>query len=42
MPRFYLIGSDGTLQYLSPLVGHGWSPERWREELERLSQKIGR
>jgi hypothetical protein len=42
MPRFYLIGSDGTLQYLSPLVGHGWSPERWREELKRLSQKIGR
>jgi hypothetical protein len=42
MPRLYLIGSDGTLQYLSPLVGHGWHPERWMEELERLSQKIGR
>ena len=42
MPRLYLIGSDGTLQYLSSLAGYNWRPERWREELERLSQKIGR
>ncbi len=42
MPRFYLIAPDGKLRYLSPLVGHNWRPERWKEELEKLSQKIGR
>jgi hypothetical protein len=42
MPRFYLIASDGTLRYLSPLVGYHWDANRWAKELERVSRKIGR
>ena len=37
MPRFYLISPDGTLCYLSPLTSYFWQPERWQEELERIS-----
>lgn len=42
MPRLYLIASDGTLRYLTPLVGYLWNADRWAEELERVSRKIGR
>lgn len=41
MPRFYLIAQDGTLRYLSPLVGYFWQAERWHQELERLSKCLG-
>jgi len=42
MPRFYLVGSDGTLRYISPIVGYLWSSERWRQELERVGRILGR
>jgi hypothetical protein len=42
MPRFYLIASDGTLRYLSPLVGYHWDADRWAKELEQVSKKVGR
>lgn len=42
MPRFYLIASDGTLQYLSPLTGYLWRSEKWQKELQRLAEKSGR
>ncbi|MFA0784621.1 peroxiredoxin family protein [Fervidibacter sacchari] len=42
MPRLYLIASDGTLRYLSPLVGYLWDADRWAKELERVSKRVGR
>jgi len=42
MPRFYLVAPGGTLRYLSPLTGYFWRLERWQEELERVSELLGR
>ena len=42
MPRFYLIAPDGTLRYISPIVGYLWQPDRWQQELKRVERILGR
>jgi hypothetical protein len=42
MPRFYLIAPDGTLKYISPIVGYLWSTDKWQQELKRIEKVLGR
>lgn len=42
MPRFYLVAPDGTLKYISPVVGYLWQLDRWQQELKRVEKILGR
>ena len=42
MPRFYLVAPDGTLRYISPIVGYLWQLDRWQQELRRVEKILGR
>jgi len=42
MPRFYLVSPDGTLRYISPIVGYLWQLDKWQQELRRVERILGR
>ncbi len=42
MPRFYLISYDGTLRYISPIVGYLWHSDKWKQELKKAEKVLGR
>ncbi|MCS7186394.1 MAG: hypothetical protein RMK89_05500, partial [Armatimonadota bacterium] len=41
MPRFYLFAPDGTMRYISPIVGYLWHSDRWQKELKRVEKILG-